>query len=746
MKKFTLLFTMMLCAICASAAIVTDVITATDLAATGITYTPFSNVTKSSKAVYLGCTAKNSNGSIQINTGSKDSYYYGIATSTSGGLVRKVTIDWDTSTTDGRTLNVIGSNTPFSNIGKTYLSQGTKIGTIVYGTSTELTITDEYKYIALASNKSAMYLTSISIEWEEQTVTKCATPIIDMPVIDYGRSDVDKRNVIITCATEGATIHYATYNFADNPNGELTDADYKVYDPTNPPALACSGTYGIKTYATLEGLENSDIAEWTFVYNQYGSANDLDDFKTQGIETVQEGYYHLLYCPVYVLAQKGKYLYVRDDNNNALLIFATLGLTLTNGQAFPSKTFAGQSIRYNGTFEMTEPRVLEDVLDTTVPDKTLPFEKTIADLSVKETRGDTEYFKEQSQYVIIKGVKIDSSNKTLVVGENSLPYYLGRFSTSLPENLEDFYDAVGIVEIYNGNVQLAVTEFKDLSPEQVYVNGEAATKTAPYTYTYTAQLSHGATISVSESTTTTRSATTVYGLADDYAQLNTTANLVENGTGKLFWGGNYTTTINTADKTISLQSEDAYPAKLRVITNFEPGNENWTYSNTEYLADNNNGVYEFADVPFVTPGKFIITADASSTTKAEIDDLALGAADATNNVLATGGTVVLKAWGAESPIQIKTEADGYVQANYKLTVDLNNFNITSSMLTGINEIEAEGAEIEVGEGNISVAGGKATIYNAAGQTIATANNSQVAVPAGLYIVKVNGKATKVIVK
>ena len=107
-------------------------------------------------------------------------------------------------------------------------------------------------------------------------------------------------------------------------------------------------------------------------------------------------------------------------------------------------------------------------------------------------------------------------------------------------------------------------------------------------------------------------------------------------------------------------------------------------------------------------------------------------------------------WGAANiesrPIQIKTEESGYVQANYSLIVDLTELTITSKLLTGIEDIEADGAEVAVGEGKISVAGGKATIYNAAGQTIATAHDSQVAVPAGLYIVKVNGKATKVIVK
>lgn len=42
MKKFTLLLTLLVLAICANAETVTDVITANDLAATGTAYTPFS--------------------------------------------------------------------------------------------------------------------------------------------------------------------------------------------------------------------------------------------------------------------------------------------------------------------------------------------------------------------------------------------------------------------------------------------------------------------------------------------------------------------------------------------------------------------------------------------------------------------------------------------------------------------------------------------------------------------------------
>lgn len=88
---------MLLCAVCANAAIVTDVITIDDLPTSGTSYTPFSDKQFTSNATYEGCVSKNYNG-IQLNTGTTTSnnsvaYYRGIATSQSGGLVKKVTVE-----------------------------------------------------------------------------------------------------------------------------------------------------------------------------------------------------------------------------------------------------------------------------------------------------------------------------------------------------------------------------------------------------------------------------------------------------------------------------------------------------------------------------------------------------------------------------------------------------------------------------------------------------------------------------
>ena len=147
---------------------VTDVITADKLKATGTSYTDFSGVTISSEAVYAGNNAKNSNGAIQLRS---DKSVTGIVSTTSGGKVTKVSVEWGSGTANGRIIDVYGNTNPYTSASELYsttsnTNQGTKIGTIVYGTSTELVIDGNYPYIGIRSNSGALYLNSVSITWE----------------------------------------------------------------------------------------------------------------------------------------------------------------------------------------------------------------------------------------------------------------------------------------------------------------------------------------------------------------------------------------------------------------------------------------------------------------------------------------------------------------------------------------------------------------------------------------------------
>ena len=141
----------------------TDELTATMLELTG-NYGGVSGKTGASGTVYAAYGMKNGNNAIQIRSNDSSS---GVVSTSTIGTISKVTVDWGTGTADGRTLNVYGSNSAYTTPSALFNAntQGTLIGTIVCGTSTELSVSDSYKYIGLRSNSGAMYINSINIEW-----------------------------------------------------------------------------------------------------------------------------------------------------------------------------------------------------------------------------------------------------------------------------------------------------------------------------------------------------------------------------------------------------------------------------------------------------------------------------------------------------------------------------------------------------------------------------------------------------
>ena len=130
---------------------------------TGTSYTEWSDKAGDSGAVYAGKTA-GANSSVQLRSSGSDC---GIVTTGSAGNVTKIAVTWNSNTASGRTLNVYGKDSAYSAASDLYNSsnRGTMIGTIVYGTSTELNITDSYTYIGFCSASGAMYLDKIEITW-----------------------------------------------------------------------------------------------------------------------------------------------------------------------------------------------------------------------------------------------------------------------------------------------------------------------------------------------------------------------------------------------------------------------------------------------------------------------------------------------------------------------------------------------------------------------------------------------------
>ena len=144
-----------------------DELTNTTTGVSGTSYTEWSGKSANSSAVYAGQSA-GEKGTIQLRSKNSNS---GIITTTSGGLAKKITVEWNSTTTSGRTIDIYGKTTAYSSASDLYnnSNQGTKIGSIVYGTSTELTISDSYSYIGLRSHDGALYLDSVTIEWDVES-------------------------------------------------------------------------------------------------------------------------------------------------------------------------------------------------------------------------------------------------------------------------------------------------------------------------------------------------------------------------------------------------------------------------------------------------------------------------------------------------------------------------------------------------------------------------------------------------
>lgn len=223
---------------------------------TGVASTVYSNwsgKTSNSSVVYSGNSAGD-NDAIQLRSNNENS---GIVTTTSGGKVKKVIVEWESNTQNGRTLNVYGKNSAYTSPADLYDDSkcGKLLGTIVKGTSTELEVEGNSAYIGLRSNNGAMYLKSIIIVWETST-----TPVA--PIITFdGEATFEDEKVVTITAAKGTAIYYTLDGSEPNNNSD-----------------ECPETITLKADATLKVIAydedgyKSDIVEQKFTLASSGSA------------------------------------------------------------------------------------------------------------------------------------------------------------------------------------------------------------------------------------------------------------------------------------------------------------------------------------------------------------------------------------------------------------------------------------------------------------------------------------------
>lgn len=235
-----------------NAAEVTDVLTADGLGL-GSGYSNFSSKSFTSEAVYAGNAMKGEKenlGAIQLRSKNSNS---GIVTTASGGTLKKITLSWTEATSDARIVDVYGSNEPYNQATDLYNNpKGELIGSLQKG-ETELVVEGDYQYFGLRSHDGALYLPEIQVTWETggEVLERVEAPTFSVADGMY----MEATNVTISCATAGATIHYAV-------NGEAEQTGAAGESVVVP--LADNGTYTITAYATAEGMTDSAPAEATY--------------------------------------------------------------------------------------------------------------------------------------------------------------------------------------------------------------------------------------------------------------------------------------------------------------------------------------------------------------------------------------------------------------------------------------------------------------------------------------------------
>ena len=183
------------------------------------TTTSYSSWTASkinSDAVYEGQSA-GSDGTIQLRSNNNNS---GIVTSTSGGKIKKVSIEWGSSTQSGRVVDIYAKNSAYSYPSDLYGNDaGTKIGSITCDTDTEFTITGDYEFVGVRSRSGALYMDSITFTWTTEAPTP-VTPIYPTSIeltgksplsiaetyqltVDYTPSDTNVKEITFTSSNSG---------------------------------------------------------------------------------------------------------------------------------------------------------------------------------------------------------------------------------------------------------------------------------------------------------------------------------------------------------------------------------------------------------------------------------------------------------------------------------------------------------------------------------------------------------------
>lgn len=240
-----------------------------------------------SDAVYAG-NSGGTNSAIQLNSGAPK----GIISTTSGGYLANVTVSWNSNTSNGRTVQIYGKNSPYSGSGDLADSnkRGTLLGTIVKGTSTSLDVANYYEYMGIYAT-GALYMDEVRITWGAAR-TRVAAPTAvsaeasgtSIVVTWTDASDANVGKYLVTCTGQTAqeiNTGVGTATFSGLDNG---DYDVSVQSVPSDVTIA-SGTRAYSTPVTVEGVTVSDAPTEVWQETAIGSITASDIFVIVGTKS-----------------------------------------------------------------------------------------------------------------------------------------------------------------------------------------------------------------------------------------------------------------------------------------------------------------------------------------------------------------------------------------------------------------------------------------------------------------------------
>ena len=417
---------MLMLAIGAWAGEVTDVLTGAATGVTGSSYTDWSGVTLTSDAVYAGQSA-GTYGSIQLRSKNNNS---GVITTVSGGKVKSVTVEFNSNTMDGRTLNFYGKNTAYSAPTDLYDGslQGELLGTFVKGGETSsVTVEGDYEYIGFRSAADAMYIESITIVWD----TEGSAPAVATPVIAGETPFTESTEVTITCATDGASIYYTTDGSEPTSQSTAYTAAFSITETTTVKAIAYDATGAASSVATKTFEKEEGPASCATVA-EINALEDNTEFTFTG-RLVVSGHAH-------ATSGTNNWLYAQDATGGTLLFKATQDYQ--KNDVIPAG-FTGTKATYGGVAQVQSLANMQPATET---------EELVAEeLTPSQISSENVY-----RYAVIKGATVNGNN--IVVGEESVVIYNNRFNTEIPAD-EKTYDVYGITSSFNGTPQFMPLEF-----------------------------------------------------------------------------------------------------------------------------------------------------------------------------------------------------------------------------------------------------------------------------------------------